>query len=246
MFALPPTRPGADYRARIFTPRAELPFAGHPSVGVAWVLCRDGAIAAGEAVQECGAGLLPVAVDAIGARITGGAPWVGPDVVGPPLAAAAGLVAADLDPRLAPGVAGAGLAFTFLPVHPDALARAHVPELAALRDGTPHPELAVVAVDPAGAHAHVRVFAPGLGVPEDPATGSAAVALAVFLRARGALPAEGSSAFLVEQGIELGRPSRLDVRVRARGGRVVETTVGGGVVPVAAGEIRVPPSGTSA
>uniref|UniRef100_UPI0028B0D18A PhzF family phenazine biosynthesis protein n=1 Tax=Pseudonocardia pini TaxID=2758030 RepID=UPI0028B0D18A len=63
VFTLPPSSPGADYRVRIFTPAVELPFAGHPSVGAAWVLARDGAIRHGEVVQECGAGLLPVRVD---------------------------------------------------------------------------------------------------------------------------------------------------------------------------------------
>jgi len=67
VFPLPPSQDGATYRARIFTPEEELPFAGHPSVGVAWVLARDGVIAAGDAVQECGAGLLRVRVDAAGA-----------------------------------------------------------------------------------------------------------------------------------------------------------------------------------
>jgi trans-2,3-dihydro-3-hydroxyanthranilate isomerase len=77
-FPLPPTAAGtADYRVRIFTPVAELPFAGHPSIGTAWVLARDGVIARGDRVQECGAGLLPVRISADGARIAGGAPEVG-------------------------------------------------------------------------------------------------------------------------------------------------------------------------
>src|SRR4051794_20905547 len=77
-FPLPPTTPDADYRLRIFTPGAELPFAGHPSVGSAWLLASTGRIGTGSVVQECGAGLLPVQVDAEGARVTGGKPWVGP------------------------------------------------------------------------------------------------------------------------------------------------------------------------
>ncbi len=62
VFPLPPTTPDADYRLRIFTPCLELPFAGHPSVGAAWVLAQDGLIGPGDVVQECGAGLLPVHV----------------------------------------------------------------------------------------------------------------------------------------------------------------------------------------
>ena len=88
-FPLPPTAPEADYRLRIFTPARELPFAGHPSVGAAWVLARDRVIGTGEVVQECGAGLLPVTVDAYGAQVAGGPPEVGPDLDGAALAARA-------------------------------------------------------------------------------------------------------------------------------------------------------------
>ena len=123
-FPLPPTAPGADYRLRIFTPARELPFAGHPSVGAAWVLARDRVIGTGEVVQECGAGLLPVTVDEHGAQVAGGPPELGPDLDGPALAAAVGLAAADLDPAVPAGVAAAGVPFAFLPVRPDAVARA--------------------------------------------------------------------------------------------------------------------------
>ncbi|MYW71178.1 PhzF family phenazine biosynthesis isomerase, partial [Pseudonocardia sp. SID8383] len=93
-FPLAPTgdgESGADYRVRIFTPLAELPFAGHPSVGTAWVLARDGVIGEGDRVQECGAGLLPVRVDDTGARVWGGAPSVGTELNAVRLAAALGL-----------------------------------------------------------------------------------------------------------------------------------------------------------
>jgi trans-2,3-dihydro-3-hydroxyanthranilate isomerase len=86
------------------------------------------------------------------------------------------------------------------------------------------------------------MFAPDVGVPEDPATGSAAVALAVFLVDRGVLSADGESAFAVAQGGEVGRPSQLRVRVRAEGGAAVSTSVRGGVVAVARGELVALPS----
>ena len=132
-FPLPPTAAGADYRLRIFTPVRELPFAGHPSVGAAWVLARDKAIGTGEVVQECGAGLLPVTVDPHGAQVTGGRPELGPELDGAALAAALGLTAADVDPAVPAGVAAAGVPFAFLAVRPDAVARA-VPDPAALRE----------------------------------------------------------------------------------------------------------------
>ena len=101
-FVLPPTVPAADYRLRIFTPRTELPFAGHPSVGSAWVLARAGLIAVGSAVQECAAGLIGVQVDEAGAQVDGGVPVVGPHLDGAALAAAIGLVPASWTPFWSP------------------------------------------------------------------------------------------------------------------------------------------------
>ncbi|HTK65776.1 MAG TPA: PhzF family phenazine biosynthesis protein [Pseudonocardia sp.] len=250
VFPLPATgsagQAGADYRARIFTPASELPFAGHPSVGVAWVLGRDGVIGLGDAVQECGAGLLPVTVSASGARVYGGEPTLGPVLDAAALAAAAGLGPEDVDPggpdgRAAAQPAGAGLEWTFLAVRADAVARATLPTSADLAGRAEGTGLAIVAFDPGERRAHVRTFAPAQGVPEDPATGSAAVALGVWLVSRGLLPADGVSEVTIAQGAEMGRPSRLDLRVEASGGRTVRTSVGGDVVPVSTGTIAIPP-----
>jgi trans-2,3-dihydro-3-hydroxyanthranilate isomerase len=244
-FPLPPTTPDADYRLRIFTPAAELPFAGHPSVGSAWVLATAGTIGTGAVVQECGAGLLPVQVDAEGARVTGGKPWLGPELDGAALAAPVGLTADDLDPALTAGSAGAGVPYAFLPVRADAVARADVNPAELRRalagaDLSGHPGLVVLALDRAASHAHVRMFAPEVGVVEDPATGSAAVAQGVFLAARGALP-DGTTDLVVDQGIEMGRPSRMALTVRVEGGVAVETSVGGRVAALARGELLARP-----
>jgi trans-2,3-dihydro-3-hydroxyanthranilate isomerase len=241
VFPLPPTVLGASYRARIFTPAEELPFAGHPSVGVAWVLARDGVIEAGNVVQECLAGQLPVHVDASGARIGGGRPGVGSRLDAVALAEAVGLGAEDVDPAAPAGIAGAGLDFPIVAVHTDAVNRAVVPDLGRLRAAAENfGHVCVVGLDLAAERAHSRVFCPGLGVPEDPAAGSAAVALAVFLVDRGQLPGDGEAIFTVEQGAEIGRPSRLDVEVLAEHGAAVRTSVGGRVVAVSSGEIAVP------
>ncbi|MGH3564640.1 MAG: PhzF family phenazine biosynthesis protein [Pseudonocardia sp.] len=242
-FPLPPTVAGADYRLRIFTPTRELPFAGHPSVGTAWVLAGAGLIRTGNVVQECGAGLLPVQVDAGGAQVGGGAPAVGPLLDGPGLAATVGLRAEDVDPAAPAGVASAGAAYAFLAVRPDAVTRAE-PDTAALRAATRDlTGLAVVAFGPSPWHAHMRMFAPQAGVVEDPATGSAAVALGVFLVDRGVLAAEGQTGFTVAQGAEMGRPSQLQVLVHAHGGAAVGTSVRGGVAAVTRGElVALPPS----
>jgi trans-2,3-dihydro-3-hydroxyanthranilate isomerase len=243
VFPLPPSQDGATYRARIFTPEEELPFAGHPSVGVAWVLARDGVIAAGDAVQECGAGLLRVRVDAAGARVDGGKPSIGPLLDGVELAEAVGLTKDDLDTTVEAGITAAGLDYPIVLVRPDAVSRARVPEINALNRATRElGTVCVAAPNLAEGKVHARMFGPGVGVAEDPATGSAAVALAVFLVDRGLLPADGTSTFTVAQGAEIGRPSRLEVAVEARDGRAVRTSVGGRVVAVSSGEILVPPA----
>lgn len=243
-FPLPPTgdaEGGADYRVRIFTPFRELPFAGHPSVGTAWVLARDGAIGHGDRVQECGAGLLPVRVDGSGARVEGGAPSVGEELDAARLAAAVGLDPDDVDGAAAPGVAGAGTDFAILLVRPTAVARAR-PDPAALAAAVPGATgLLVAAVDATAERVHARMFGNGIGVPEDPATGSAAVALGVFLIDRGLVADDGDHPFVVSQGAETGRPSTLHAGVRTAGGRVTGTWVGGTVVAVAAGWLTPPP-----
>jgi trans-2,3-dihydro-3-hydroxyanthranilate isomerase len=234
-FVLSATTPDATYRLRIFTPSVELPFAGHPSVGTAWLLAKLGRIPLGEVVQECGAGLLPVVVSADGATLTGGAVSQSETEDAGPLVAAVGLEDSDFagTPVL---WCGCGIDFGYLHVHEDALARCvpDVPALMALgRAG-----VSVFSFD--GDRVHARVFAGGAGVAEDPATGSAALGLGVFLVASGLLPGDGSCAFTVDQGLEMGRPSRLSVSVDARQGRVVTARVTGGVVPVASGRISPP------
>ncbi|MCW3842082.1 PhzF family phenazine biosynthesis protein [Micromonospora yasonensis] len=238
VFVLPPTQVGATYRARIFTPAAELPFAGHPSVGAAVTAGRRGLFEVGPVTQECGAGVLPIEVTATGATLTGGTPTLGPELDPEPLLEMVGLTAAD-HAGPAPRVAGCGLEFPYLPVRPDAVARARMNPSAAERYGVEH--VSVFSWDAATQTAHARVFVPGLGVPEDPATGSAALGLGVWLVASGLLPGEGHSAYAIRQGVEIHRPSSLACTVTAAGGVAVGATVTGQVVPVARGEITVPP-----
>jgi trans-2,3-dihydro-3-hydroxyanthranilate isomerase len=239
VFVLEPASPGATYRARIFTPEAELPFAGHPSVGAAVTVSRRGGLPAGEVVQECGAGLLPIQVYEGGkARLTGGAPTIGPRLDPAPLLACVGLKAEDhVGP--APRLAGCGLEFPFLSVTADAVRRAVCDPAMALSLGLPM--ISVLHWDGAAAIAHARVFCPGVSVPEDPATGSAALGLGVWLVESGLLGADGEARYGVRQGAEMHRPSTLDCTVTAAGGHAVSATVAGHVVPVASGQIAVPP-----
>ena len=237
-FVCAPTEPGADYRVRIFTPFAELPFAGHPSVGAAHTLARTGRLAPGRLRQECGAGVLDLVVDAEGATLTGARPTIetGPDDAA--LAAAVGLSASDaIGPPAR--LAGCGLPFAYLSVPRPAVDRA-VPVQPAL-DGLGIGEgVSVVAWDAGTSTAYVRVFAGDLRWAEDPATGSAALGLGVWLVDAGLLPGEGTSSYTVRQGERLGRRSILSCTVTASGGVAVSAAVRGAVVPIASGRIRVP------
>jgi trans-2,3-dihydro-3-hydroxyanthranilate isomerase len=233
VFALPPTVEGATYRARIFTPAAELPFAGHPSVGVAVTQMLRGVFGPGVVHQECGAGVLPIEVRDDGrATLTGGQPTVGPELDPAPLLAAAGLDPEDfVGPP--PRMAGCGLEFPYLSVRPDAVPRSRPDPAGA--------DVVVFAWDPAQRRAHTRVFAPSVGVPEDPATGSAALGFGVWLVAAGLLPADGPSSYVIRQGVEMHRPSTLECALEAAAGAAVRVNVTGSVVRVAGGEIAVPP-----
>ena len=237
-FLCAPTDPGADYRVRIFTPFAELPFAGHPSVGAAHTLVRSGRAAAGLLRQECGAGVLDVVVDDLGATLSGGRPTLedGPDPAA--LAAAVGLSAADLT-GLPAEVAGCGLPFAFLSVHRDVVDGA-VPDHTALDALGVGEGVSVLSWDAATSTAYARVFANDLSWGEDPATGSAALGTGVWLVECGLLDGDGTSSYVVRQGEKLGRPSVLSCTVTAAEGRAVAATVRGSVIPVASGRIRVP------
>jgi trans-2,3-dihydro-3-hydroxyanthranilate isomerase len=262
---------GATYRLRIFTPLAELPFAGHPSVGTAWVLARLGLLGAAatdprepggsgpaQAIQACAAGLVQVHAAPQGARISaassggGSAATAVPASDPKPALAAVALDASDLvdGPGGSSYVASAGLPFWFLAVRESAVLRAEA-SLADLVRLTPPEEvratnlsrLAGVVVfswPESVTAAHVRVFCPDLGTIEDPATGSAALALSAVLVGSGRLPGTGRASFVVRQGAEIGRPSTLRCELSAESGRVVSSWVGGEVMPVASGRIAIP------
>ena len=237
-FICAPTEPGASYRVRIFTPFAELPFAGHPSVGAAHTLVRTGRLPVGTVRQECGAGVLALVVDDAGALLTGGRPTLedGPDPA--VLAPAVGLAAADVV-GLPAHVAGCGLPWCVLAVRSEVVDRAR-PDIRALDALGVGEGVAVVSWDAATSSVYSRTFANDIGWGEDPATGSAALSTGVWLVAVGLLPPDGTARYAISQGVALGRPSVLSGSVTAEGGRAVSASVHGTVVPVASGRIRVP------
>lgn len=242
-FVLPPDRAGCDVRVRIFTPRRELPMAGHPVVGTAFVLEWEGR-AADRVVFGLGVGPTPVErVDGP----DGGPIWrmrQQPARFGAPIADRAAVAAAL---GLAPSALGA------LPIEPvstgnlfvmvelaslDALARARLdaPAAQALAGADGAVGLyPFVRTGPGAARA--RMFAPGDGIAEDPATGSAAGPLGAFLLAHGAVApgADGVARLTVAQGVEMGRPSAIFVEAEGSGREVPVVRVGGAAVAVGGG-----------
>lgn len=224
----------ADYAVRIFTPGTELPFAGHPSIGTAWLLARLGRIPAGEVRQDCAAGVLPVAVTGSGATLTGGAPTVSDPLDAEPLLHSVGLEAGSLAGIAPPRTAGTGLEWTYLAVEADAVGRV-APDWIGLARSVPSTGLAVFSWTDGVAHLRAMTTE-GF---EDPATGSAALGFGVYLAASG-LVRDGTTEYRIHQGAEIGRPSTLYGTVTTDGGTVSAVTVRGGVVPVATGEITPP------
>jgi trans-2,3-dihydro-3-hydroxyanthranilate isomerase len=227
------------YRVRIFSPGYEMPFAGHPTLGTAFVLATDGRIGR-RATQEVPAGDFAVEVDlAAGtASVRQLAPEFGPELDDRDrIASAIGLTPGDLDPATPPQPVSTGLRHLMVPVRTaDAVARAETRprEVAAINAELDCDALYLFAVTDEGAKA--RLFAPGVTVAEDPATGSAAGPCGAYMAARGLGRMPGSMA--IRQGEEAGRPSTLHVTVEAEGD-TWSVLVGGGVRIVARGAFEL-------
>jgi trans-2,3-dihydro-3-hydroxyanthranilate isomerase len=248
-FVLPPDDPRHAARVRIFTPGGELPFAGHPTIGTAFVLATTGAIAAdaSDIVFEEGVGPVPVTIFRDdGGRVTHCRLSAArlPEPGSPPPAAAE--LARMLS--LAPGdvLAGAacwscGVPFLVVPLASvDALARCRLdlPVWRELLAGYDTQKVYPVA-RASDLRWRVRMFAPGLGVAEDPATGSAAASFAGWVAAQIYEPRDGTLAVTLEQGIEMGRPSTLHLELDRAGGAITAVRVGGAAVMVAEGTLRL-------
>jgi len=248
-FVLPP-RSGGSFRLRIFTPTTELPFAGHPTIGSAVVVAglheTDPAVPERRLVIEEAAGTVDVSVqperDGLGfGRLTIPHPPIG----GPPppskrsLAALLSLTVVDLADGLAPAAISCGVPFLLVPLRDTAALREarldHARWLRVLAaHWAPHLYLFAPADAGSGLDYGARMFAPALGIAEDPATGGAAVTLAAYLGEH--LPtANSTTAWVIGQGAEVGRPSVLHAEAVKAAGRVVLTRVGGQVSAVDTG-----------
>jgi trans-2,3-dihydro-3-hydroxyanthranilate isomerase len=231
----------ADYRNRIFTVEAEIPFAGHPSLGTAVAVARWRGLDQASFVQETRAGLQPIEVRSDGGRwradMVQNEAEFGTTLDAEAAMHAVGLNSADAHQDLAPQVVSTGLPTAIVPVSDaEALARAR-PDFdsidAALEDAQPRagetPTFYLVWVDEESDRARARMFSSAVPGGEDPATGSAAGPLGAYLAAQA-----GRQRMVVSQGEEMGRPSVLEVEMVEGRPRV-----GGGVIPVIDGEVSL-------
>ena len=238
---------------RIFTPANEVPFAGHPNIGTAFVLASMGAFGPLEAPTsvtfEEKAGLVTISIEKTQAgsiRCELAAPQrlsLGAAVSAHSVAAAVSLSADDIvTTSHAPRVASVGLPFLFAELTDrDALARAR-PDISAVEsliaEGVASPDVHLYVRTSDAFDLRARMFAPMDGVPEDPATGSANCALVALLTHLDQA-ADGAFSWRIAQGVEMGRPSVLEARTEKKDGAVVDVWIGGECVLFSEGSIEV-------
>ena len=232
-FVLPP-EDGGHAKMRIFTPLAELPFAGHPTLGTAFVL--GGPLQTAELRLETARGIVPVRLEREENRLVFGRmeqpiPSVQPYEAEEELLAALGVEGSELPVELYDN----GMRHVYVVLRSEEEVAGLRPDLARLE--LP-PDLGINCFAGSGTRWKTRMFAPGGGVAEDPATGSAAGPLALHLARHGQI-AFGDE-IEISQGAEIGRPSTLFARVDGRADAVERVEVGGSAVPVARGEFRLP------
>jgi trans-2,3-dihydro-3-hydroxyanthranilate isomerase len=253
-FVLPPKDPAHTAEVRIFTPRYEMPFAGHPNVGTAFVLARAGArygraVSADGVVFEEKAGLVPIEIQrdgaaVVGARLASPQPLlVGAEVAGELVASACGISPADIETaNHRPCIASCGAPFILAELKSRAaLAAATARSDVFLNEVSQQPATSILIytqVDDGDIDIRARMFAPHHGIAEDPATGSANVAL-IGLLAKLRPEANLSLSKTIAQGVEMGRPSMLKATAEKHDGVVTATFIGGRCVPVMSGTIEL-------
>ena len=253
-FCYPPANPAHAKRVRIFTPAREIPFAGHPTVGTAialYLLGEAGAQSGGTVrlVLEEGVGPIPVTV-----KSSAGSPpfaqfttaklaEAGPATPG--RGALAEILSIDAEDILATPMAPqnvtCGLPFLLAPLRTvDAVSRSRLKmdKWEATLKSAWAPDIFLFAKDPTGgeSHYHARMYGPGVNVPEDPATGSANACLAGYLAARSP-QRDGTLVWTVDQGVEMGRPSRIEIEADKSAGVVTAIRVGGSAVMMTEGSL---------
>jgi PhzF family phenazine biosynthesis protein len=244
-FVLNPTTAAADYRLRIFTPRSELPFAGHPTLGSAHAVLEAGRASlreGGRLVQQCDVGLVEVTVEdgAAGRELTFSLLSARVTPLSPLDEAELELiVGCRLEREPAPALVNVGPKWVILPMADAAAVLALKPDfarLAAFERRLGVTGLTVFGRYPPASNAdiEVRAFAPSCGVEEDPVCGSGNASVAAFQWARGLLPAGGAS-YIAAQGRRVGRDGRVKVRVGADG----QVRVGGACITCVDGRLSL-------
>jgi trans-2,3-dihydro-3-hydroxyanthranilate isomerase len=233
-FVLPPEQ-GGHARIRIFTPAAEVPFAGHPTLGTAFVLA--GPMQSPEVRLETGMGIVPVMLEREEDRIVFGRmeqplPTIEPYAAADELLDALGVPRSELPVELYDN----GIAHVYVCLGSEDEVVALRPDLSRLAELPA--ALGINCFAGSGRRWKTRMFAPAGGVPEDPATGSAAGPLALHLARHGRIAFGDEIA--ISQGAEIERPSTLFARVEGAAERVERVEVGGSAVIVARGEFRIP------
>lgn len=245
-FVLPPRDPKHTAEVRIFTPKAEMPFAGHPNVGTAFVLARMGRVTGDSLVFEEKAGLVPMDLrresgTVVAARLAAPQPLGIGEAISPEIVASAvGLKPADIIGQ--PRIASTGNNFLFAEVASRAVLRAATYSMEAFTKHLPMSRTVgvhlYVPVKEDGVEIQSRMFAPLYGVPEDPATGSANITL-IGLLAHDDKRADLTLSKTIGQGFDMGRPSILEASAEKKAGKVTATYIGGKCVPMLKGTIEV-------
>ena len=240
-FVLPPDDPAHARRVRIFTPAVELPFAGHPTVGTACALAMAGLSPTGEIVLEEGVGPVPVTIakagEAYSARLRLDR---GPDTFAvPPAGDMAAILSLGVEEIVDVFAASVGVHFTYVQLRSREAVDASRLDLDAWRrllSSSPAAQVYLFAGElKDGGEIYARMFGPGFGIAEDPATGAAAAALVGHAASRA-----GSLDIAIHQGVQMGRPSLIEASAVAEGGEVRSIEVGGATTLIAQGSIDVP------
>jgi trans-2,3-dihydro-3-hydroxyanthranilate isomerase len=253
-FVLPPEQPGTDVRMRIFTPGAELPMAGHPTIGSTFALARSGVIATGRERFVFGLGVGPTPVTLSWNRDELSFAWMTQlsPTFGRPIAdqaAAArllGLQVADVTGGVPVQEVSCGVPFVFVPLASRAAVdRASTTgerfdEFKALAPMEAHGVfLFSIEPGPDGATAYSRMFAPEFGIVEDPATGSASGPLGCYLVRHGLVAPDRAGSMLSLQGAKMGRPSHVHISIGLAGGDIASVRVGGQSVLAGEGTLYI-------
>ena len=268
-FILPPESAEANWKVRIFTPRAEIPFAGHPTLGTAYVLAKEGMVELKNPkttiMLEMKVGLIPVELEVINQKIgflemTQNLPTFGQELKDiARIAKALSIDIHDVENGLPVEVASSGLPFLFVPVKTLRAINQIKPNVSQLEGLCEEMEAIGAFVftkdivqlegkrpskkdsdkNLLDMRVHSRMFAPLVGVPEDPATGSASGPLGCYLIKNGVISPKSRIRVLSEQGYEMGRPSALYIEIGMVENEIINVKVGGYVIHIAEGSLFI-------